>query len=92
MQSVPKGTHSEECVKVFLLTENELKKIRGTHGFGSWKMACTGCGRELAEADIGSTVVSIRTKRHPFPKEFYHSKCFNERSHERVPRNEVKSK
>jgi hypothetical protein len=65
-------------VKAFLLTRDELKKIKGTHGFGSWKMACAGCGREFTEADIGSTVVSIRTKRHPFPKEYYHLKCFNE--------------
>jgi hypothetical protein len=67
-----------EEIKAFLLTEDELKKIKGTHGFGSWKLACTGCGREFTEADVGGTIVSVpRKKPRHAPKFYYHLKCFN---------------
>ena len=49
---------SEDGVKFFQLTPTALKTIKGTHGFGSWKLKCTGCGKEFTEADIGGMVVS----------------------------------
>jgi hypothetical protein len=64
-------------IKSFLLTEDELKKIKGTHGFNSWRLKCAGCEKQFDGSDIGSTIVSIRTKRHPFPKDYYHLKCWN---------------
>lgn len=72
-------------VKVFLLTADALKVIRGIHGFGSWKMGCAGCGRQFTDADIGETIVSVpRKKKKPrhAPKFYYHLKCFNDKNTE----------
>jgi hypothetical protein len=67
-------------IKVFLLTADALKVIRGTHGFGSWKIACTGCGKRFTEVDIGETIVSVPRKKRHAPKLYYHLKCFNNRN------------
>jgi hypothetical protein len=64
-------------IEAFKLTEYGLKVLRGTHGFNSWRLKCSGCGKQFTDEDVGGTVVSIRTKRHPFPKEYYHLKCFD---------------
>jgi hypothetical protein len=87
--------HTREGIKYFLLTEDELKKIKGTHGFNSWRLKCSGCGKEFTDDDIGGTVVSVPKIRktpkkkicppfHPTkfrypPKFYYHLKCFNDR-------------
>jgi hypothetical protein len=79
-------TMKRDAIKTFRLTNDELKKIRGTHGFGSWKMACAGCGRQFTEANIGEMIVSVpRKKPHHAPKFYYHLKCFNQRNRDRSP-------
>jgi len=67
-------------IKEFLLTEDGLKVLKGTHGFNSWRLKCSGCSKLFTDDDVGGTIVSIRTKRHPFPKDYFHLKCFNDRN------------
>ena len=82
-----KKPETENGVKYFLLTPSELKKIKGTHGFGSWKLKCTGCGKEFTTEDVGQLVVStprnrpirlsyVKPVKHA-PKFYYHLLCFN---------------
>jgi len=57
-----------EGIKEFLLTEDGLKVLKGTHGFNAWRLKCSGCGVEFTEADIGGTIVSVPRIRKPKKK------------------------
>lgn len=71
----------EKETNVFMLTEEQLIKIRGHHDMGSWKVSCEGCSKIFDESDVGRTIVSVpRKKPRHAPRAYWHLRCFNARN------------
>jgi|CryGeyStandDraft_7_1057128.scaffolds.fasta_scaffold685335_1 hypothetical protein len=70
-------TPKENRIRIFVLTSDELKKMRGHHGFNYWRVACDGCKKRFNDSDIGETIVSVPMRNRP--KIYYHRKCFNDK-------------